>query len=334
MNFYDRWLGLWGDSENERARSRKVIHLSELDWVQTPQDAKVALMVSRETGFRTWGSETLRAEIPVGWHTGKHKHGEETIHIVEGTGFSTVDGLRYDWNKGSTLAIPFGATHQHFNTGDTPAVYVSAMSVALEHFVGLHRTLQHEDAGATAQLPDIETSKNGIGVDGHRIVLLQDDAHVLHEELGGVGPEVNPGGEPITLGTTEGMAKYQASHHLETRQIMSLRETRNDFQVFEQEMSDILIDGPRYKSGKHAHMEATLLVLDGEGYSVIDEEKVSWSKGSSIHIVGPQTPHQHFNQGTKPTRMLRMAAGIRYFFERTAKREFPYLYFETRSSLD
>src|SRR3972149_690099 len=63
---------------------------------------------------------TLVAEIPVGYHTGEHAHGEKAIHIVAGEGFSVVNGTRYDWAAGSTMWMPFGSRHQHFNTGPRP----------------------------------------------------------------------------------------------------------------------------------------------------------------------------------------------------------------------
>ena len=68
----------------------------------------------------------MKGEIPVGWQTGKHVHGEESIHILKGQGFSIINGQRFDWKDGSTLQIPYRAEHQHFNTGDEPALLLSA----------------------------------------------------------------------------------------------------------------------------------------------------------------------------------------------------------------
>src|SRR4026209_1692707 len=89
-NFYDRWLKFWDVAENERRKGRKAIHEEELEWVRTQQDTRIALLCAPETGFCTWGGETMIAEIPVGYHTGKHVHGEEGIFVLEGEGFSVV----------------------------------------------------------------------------------------------------------------------------------------------------------------------------------------------------------------------------------------------------
>jgi hypothetical protein len=38
-----------------------------------PNDFRAALLISRETGFRTWGSVSMLTEIPPGSHSGSHK---------------------------------------------------------------------------------------------------------------------------------------------------------------------------------------------------------------------------------------------------------------------
>ena len=82
------------------------------------------------------------------------------------------------------LVVPFGAVHQHFNTGPTTARYFSAMSVHLEHFCGLHRHTQLAERGTTITLPSVPASPNGFDALGRRIHLLLADAEVLEEALG------------------------------------------------------------------------------------------------------------------------------------------------------
>ena len=64
-------------------------------------------------------------------------------------------------------------------------------------------------------------------------------------------------------------------------------------------------------SGKHNHQGTTaLFVLDGEGYTIVDGEKVEWKKGDLILL--PIKPggvdHQHFNRDpNKPARWLALS---------------------------
>lgn len=331
-NFYGQWLGYWDEAQREKSQARVKIDIEEVEWVETPQDARVGLLIAPETGFRTWGSETMLAEIPVGWKTGEHAHGEEAIYIVAGTGFSIVDGVRYDWKEGSSLAIPFGARHQHFNTGDIPARYYSAMSVHLEHWVGVHRTTQYDTCGKITSLPSAERSEDGLSSDGKRVALDFEDAFMRVGGEGGAAAQADAprfeGGKPLVVGDISGMERFMHTHKHEIREFMRVGRDLNGFEVHQMEISGILTDAPQTHGGKHAHMEAHLFILDGEGYSVVDGEKVPWKPGTAMHIQGPQTVHQHFNSSDQYSKMLRVAPGIRYFFERCAKSTFPYLYYD------
>lgn len=55
-------------------------------------------------------------------HSGRHRHqGGLAIFILEGKGYSVVDGIRYDWKAGDLIVLPLkpgGVEHQHFNLED------------------------------------------------------------------------------------------------------------------------------------------------------------------------------------------------------------------------
>ncbi|NIO21957.1 MAG: hypothetical protein GTN76_14810, partial [Candidatus Aenigmarchaeota archaeon] len=107
-DFWDKWLRYWDEEVKEKAEARKVIHEEELEWMTTRQDKRVALLAAPENGFVTMGGVSMLVEIPVGWRTGKCSGGEVAMYIIEGEGCSVIDGLRYDWEEGAIVAIPFG----------------------------------------------------------------------------------------------------------------------------------------------------------------------------------------------------------------------------------
>ena len=131
--FYDEWLEAPNKIQDELEECELVARDRDIPWVSTPHDAKVKLMVANHLGFTTMGSNVLKSEIPVGWHTGKHRHGEESMHILEGQGFSIIEGQRFDWHESSTLQIPFWAEHQHFNTDPVkPAVWMAFIHLPIQ----------------------------------------------------------------------------------------------------------------------------------------------------------------------------------------------------------
>jgi len=52
-------------------------------------------------------------------HSGRHRHqGGLAIYVVEGKGWTTVNGVRHDWEEGDLILLPIlpgGVEHQHFN---------------------------------------------------------------------------------------------------------------------------------------------------------------------------------------------------------------------------
>ena len=334
-NFYDSWLGFWDASNANKKASRAAIHEEDLEWVETDQDSRVALLAAPENGFATWGSEYMIGEINPGWHSGKHEHGEEAIYILEGEGFSIVNGTRYEWGKDSCLWMPFGSQHQHFNTGTSVVRYFSAMALHIEHWMGMGKLDQISVKGPTDNYEDAEVSTSGFDAMNRRIVLRNEDTETIF------GGEITP--QELEDITGEATAYEQADpanrsslhgHRDFIRPLMD-RPGKNGFQNKEIEISNTMGDDVGHHGGKHAHMEAVLYIISGEGYSEVGDEKVPWKKGSLIHVQGPQTPHQHFNTSDEKVEMIRAAPGMRFnFFQNIAKERFPTLWYSHRGIND
>jgi len=69
-------------------------------------------------------------------HSGKHRHqGGLVIYVLEGEGYSVVEGERLDWEAGDLLLLPLkpgGVEHQHFNKyEDRPAKWIALINVPI-----------------------------------------------------------------------------------------------------------------------------------------------------------------------------------------------------------
>src|SRR3989338_5588714 len=147
QDFYSAWLENSENIEKTVKDAPRVAKGKSLAWMRTRQDSKAALMIAPETGFPTGGSLLMRAEIPAGWHTGKHVHGEEAIYVERGEGFMMLDDNRYDFHLGTIFHVPHRSTHQLFNTGKEPVAYISGLAWPLESFIRMGPMRQIEDAG-------------------------------------------------------------------------------------------------------------------------------------------------------------------------------------------
>lgn len=337
---YGARLRVWDDRQERRRAARTSLHEGELTWMSTVQDARFALLVSPETGFDSWGIETSLAEVPPGWHTGSHIHGEEAIYVIAGQGFIAVDGIRYDVNPGATVGVPFGSEHQLFNTGSDVLAYLSATAYPLERYLGLYRLEQVEECGPSVTTPRLPVSKDGYDRKGRRIRLLWEEAFYRDGSVGlrawlearlrgGVDlRQRHVGGAPGARNREAGLVSGIGHHSAWVRLMGGPKKMGFSNRLVL--ISGLLIDDPGAHSGRHAHMEAVIYVLSGFGYSVIDGERIEWRPGSSLHIQGPQSEHQHFNTGSEPAFMLRIASGLRPYLQDSVKEVFPFLWYEAR----
>ena len=286
--FYDAWLDASERMENFVEEAPRVARGNDLEWVSTRQDARVALMIAPETGFPTGGSLLLKAEIPVGWHTGRHVHGEEAIYIERGTGFLLLDQERFDFRAGTALHVPFRVEHQLVNTGEEPVVYLSGLAWPLESATYMGRMIQVEDAGPNdpSRLASVPSERSQEWAkDGRRIA--------MHEEQ---------------------YEKSNETKHGATYFLMGRNGNKNGFRATAVAVSSMFVELPRSKSHSHAHPEAYLYALKGNGYSEIGGKNHVWEQGDAVHVPPGMMHHQHFNPTDDETRELRFEFGVRYWF--------------------
>lgn len=61
--------------------------------------------------------------IHPGEHVPEHRHSSVAIyHVLQGRGITVVEGVKYHWERGDTLACPAWHYHEHFAEGDEPAL--------------------------------------------------------------------------------------------------------------------------------------------------------------------------------------------------------------------
>jgi quercetin dioxygenase-like cupin family protein len=112
---------------------RAVIHLEQAPTEQSyhPQKQLAAVQQQHDTtrylivpanGFKaTSVAMTFIFEDPPYHHSGRHKHLEAVIYILEGEGYSEVQGRDEPWEAGDLLHVP-PAMYEHEHYNDSPYV--------------------------------------------------------------------------------------------------------------------------------------------------------------------------------------------------------------------
>lgn len=69
--------------------------------------------------------------------SGRHRHqGGLVIYVLEGKGYSIVEGVRMDWEKGDLVLLPLNPNeveHQHFNLDpEKPSVWAAFIHIPIQ----------------------------------------------------------------------------------------------------------------------------------------------------------------------------------------------------------
>jgi len=322
-NYYEAWLETQRSVAERIKGGSPIMSLDKANWIKTPYDARSAAMIHPDNGFYTMGSTTFINEIPVGWNTGKHCHGEESIYILAGEGFSIVGERRYVWKAGDALEIYHGVVHQHFNSDSRPVRYLSAMATDVELEMKILSLEHYEDAARTTPEKLAIASDVPLGhFEWTGRTFSYDPLHVLNAEPNLQADQMKQVGLMKAL-----REKYENGRVLIRKEEMP---TAEDSQGGGTNWSLITRDAgfthtmihidfikeliPHSQSGRHAHGEALVYMLEGKGYSIIESEKYDWKAGDWIHVKGPYTDHQHFNPYDETVRYLRVGSLPRHVY--------------------
>ncbi len=129
---------------NQRKRKEIIERNATGQVVIKPSDREVYLtrqgrlqfflnpFVYKDTPLQQW----LVFKHDIRTKSGKHRHqGGLVIYVLEGKGYSIVDGERKDWEKGDLVLLPLkpdGVEHQHFNLQPgTPAVWAAFIPISI-----------------------------------------------------------------------------------------------------------------------------------------------------------------------------------------------------------
>ncbi|MDE3073994.1 MAG: cupin domain-containing protein [Chloroflexota bacterium] len=148
---YDQMIALAKETE-KRARSGKIVIKGEsLAWENARHGRRAFISDPDVLGSSVQTMNTFLSEIPPGGFNGRHRHfNEALIYILQGRGYSIIDGQRYDWEQGDSISVPLYAWHQHFNADpDKPVLYLGCTNVPLLRKMGLNKIEDDETSNAS-----------------------------------------------------------------------------------------------------------------------------------------------------------------------------------------
>jgi len=131
VNYWDELLKLRDLQREQRKNGLQVIEEDELPLENNRQGLIRWYMHPSITDTVLTTLFFFHQEIPPGSRSGRLKfQGGQVMLIIEGKGYTMVDGVKYIWEAGDVLNLPIrndGIIVQHFNTDpQNPAKFVAA----------------------------------------------------------------------------------------------------------------------------------------------------------------------------------------------------------------
>jgi gentisate 1,2-dioxygenase len=69
-------------------------------------------------------------KLPGGFHSKAHRHTSSTIYqVFKGSGYSIINGVRFDWSEGDFFVVPNWAWHEHVAGEDSYLFSVSDLPI-------------------------------------------------------------------------------------------------------------------------------------------------------------------------------------------------------------
>ncbi len=151
--------------EEWRNYRQTVIRKEDVRLEKTARGLRTGVYMGWDGDRPTRSLDALVHEVDPGVTTTIHRHSWDAIlFMVEGSGWTEVDGVRHDWKAWDAIHIPAWSWHRHGNDGDKPGRFMSYSSEPTLWTLGMSLI---EDAGETpfAQLPPRPKFSGGMAGD-------------------------------------------------------------------------------------------------------------------------------------------------------------------------
>lgn len=115
---YDKGMRRQKEFVDRQLNGQLVIHDKDRQW-ETTRQGRIKFYAYLEATPDTVLQDFKMFVHDVRRHSGKHVHqGGLIIYVLEGEGWTVIDGERVDWEAGDMMLLPIkpgGVEHQHFN---------------------------------------------------------------------------------------------------------------------------------------------------------------------------------------------------------------------------
>jgi gentisate 1,2-dioxygenase len=287
-----RFLEEW-----RRNRRTGVVRETDVALHTTSRGVDTGVYVGADGDSAARTVDALVHEVRPGAVSTAHRHSwDATLFIVRGSGWTEIDGRRYDWRPWDALHVPAWAWHRHGNGGDKRARFMSFSSEPIMESFGMGVLEESSNGNRNAvggRLPNAP-ARQGSDPYARRVRRLatarqEQETARLHTAYDDIELKPTPRGTRTAFLIDQSIG-YRTSG-----------------------LTQVLLQfAPGKGQSMHRHPgEAYLYVVEGRGHSYMGTETTGgrdyeWKEGDLI-VVDHFLWHQHFNDDpSKTARLVRV----------------------------
>ena len=277
-----------------RQKLRMMIQREELRLEPSSQRGLfVAPVIRRQLGFANRILSLDILHLPPGCHCEAQRNPEALMHIIDGRGYTVIEGERYDWERGDTLHIKQGYWHQHYNLDPHQPAHM--LWATIEPLIEYLRPLPTQYKGDSfSDVDENYIPPHPFGYDSKPIETVGGEKWMSHVHLQRK-QRIEAQKEALRQGRTIYRARDIQMERSEHKGdfIVGISDQALGFanQVVRMHLQQL---PPGSHTETHRHDEAIVYVLKGRGYSLMDGVRYDWRQGDCMFIP-PYVWHQHWN---------------------------------------
>jgi gentisate 1,2-dioxygenase len=278
--------------EWRRNRKTGVVRRADVALSKTVRGVDTGVYVGADGDSAARTVDALVHEVRPGAASIAHRHSwDATLFIVHGSGWTEIDGRRYDWRPWDALHIPAWAWHRHGNERNDTARFMSFSSEPLMESLGLATLEEDGNGAAPAAWSGHATARKGDDPYARRVRRLamaeaEKESARLHTAYDDIELKPTPRGTRTAFLIDQSIGCRTSG------------------------LTQVMLQfAPGKGQSMHRHPgEAYLYVVEGRGHSYMGTEPTGgrvyeWEEGDVI-VVDHFLWHQHFNDD--PSRVARL----------------------------
>lgn len=294
LTSYERWLA---ERELERRARRatmpSIVRRDSLEFEPTrAPGVYVAYVVAPHRDQEAPSHIVEILHLRPGARTIAVRENESVVHVLSGRGHSEIYDERHEWGPHDSIHVPEGAWYQHVNDGSDAVNLIIGRVTPLMEQVYTMATVYKGDS--FSDLPDdyepehpFTKERVSVGyVEGQKWMSHMQLSH--HKERGG-HEEENRSSRKVMRAAD---AVIERSHHKGDWKVGLI----DTYVGFSNKILGLYVHQlpPNCHTETHKHGWATIYVLTGHGYSIVDGDRHDWQVGDMINVPAGAW-HQHFN---------------------------------------